>query len=279
VCFSAANGHNGFPAQMPSVIAVGGVYLHEDLAGGDFKLEASDYASSFDSVIYPGRHVPDVRGLVGMKPRAIYIMLPVQPGDDIDQGLAGAPFPDKHETAPGDGWAVISGTTAASPQIAGVCALLKQVQPGLSPALIKNILRAFARDVKVGTSNTVYGQSQPAGEGHDGATGAGLVDAAVAYELARSVTPRNRFTVPSPLLGVEQKGADLSVDTPIFSKDRPAPFIPLIILSRRCGLRRRHTGRQIRMSHPIQAGSDRKHRRYHHRRHPAARRCPSVGPG
>jgi len=185
VCFSAGNGHIAFPAMMPDVIAVGGVYAHEDLVGNDFRLEASNYASSFDSQIYPGRHVPDVCGLVGMKPGGIYIMLPVEPKDQIDMGLAGSGYPNKDETASDDGWAVISGTSASSPQIAGVCALLKQVQPGLSPSLTKAILRASARDVKKGHSAL----GQPAGEGHDGATGAGLVDAHVAYQLARSVTP------------------------------------------------------------------------------------------
>ncbi|MBA7715412.1 hypothetical protein ES703_124456 [subsurface metagenome] len=194
VCFSAGNGHYGFPAQMPDVIAVGGVYAHDDLSGNDFRLEASDYASSFDSKIYPGRHIPDVCGLVGMKPRAIYIMLPVEPKDKIDQTLAGSGYPNKDETAPDDGWAVISGTSAASPQIAGVCALLKQIQPGLSPGLIKAILRASARDVKKGQS----AMGQPAGEGHDGATGAGLVNAHGAYQLARSVTPRDLYVLPSP---------------------------------------------------------------------------------
>src|SRR5262249_14954468 len=48
VCFSAGNGHYGFPAQMPEVIAAGGVFAHEGLANGDFDLEASNYASSFD---------------------------------------------------------------------------------------------------------------------------------------------------------------------------------------------------------------------------------------
>ena len=48
--------------------------------------------------------------------------------------------------------------------------------------------------VKVGQS----GNGQPAGAGHDGATGAGLVDANVAYQLARSVTPSPLFTVPPP---------------------------------------------------------------------------------
>lgn len=194
VCFSAGNGHFGFPGQMSDVLSVGGVYAHANLVDGDFQLEASNYASSFDSQIYAGRHVPDVCGLVGKKPRAIYIMLPVEPSDQIDQALAGGSFPNKDETASNDGWAVISGTSAASPQVAGVCALLKQVQPGLSPALIKAIVRASARDVKVGQS----AHGQPAGEGHDGATGAGLVDASAAYQLARSVTPRNLFALPSP---------------------------------------------------------------------------------
>ncbi len=194
VCFSAGNGHYGFPGQMPDVISVGGVYAYEDVVGNDFRLEASNYASSFDSQIYPGRHVPDICGLVGLQPRAIYIMLPVEPGDQIDVGLAGGSYPNADETAADDGWAVISGTSAASPQVAGVCALLKQVQPGLSPDLVKAILRASARDVTIGQS--AHGQA--AGEGYDGATGAGLVDAAVAYQLARSVTPRHLLTLPPP---------------------------------------------------------------------------------
>lgn len=194
VCFSAGNGHYGFPAQMPEVIAAGGVYSHENMANGEFKLEASDYSSSFDSQIYPGRHVPDVCGLVGMLPRAIYIMLPVEPGDYIDRQLSGASYPNKDETAKNDGWAVISGTSAASPQIAGVCALLKEIEPALSPSLIKSILKATARDVKTGQSQ----QGQPAGEGHDGATGAGLVDAYAVYKIAKSIVPRDIFTIPAP---------------------------------------------------------------------------------
>jgi subtilisin family serine protease len=196
VCFSAGNGHIAFPAMMPDVIAVGGVHALPDLvsANNEFKLEASDYASSFDSQIYPGRHVPDLCGLVGMKPKAAYIMLPVEPGDQIDRGLGGSGYPNKDETGSDDGWAVISGTSAASPQLAGVCALLKQVKPGLSPALMKSILKASARDVTVGQS----AHGQPAGNGLDGATGAGLVDAEAAYKLARSITIRNIDDLPSP---------------------------------------------------------------------------------
>lgn len=194
VCFSAGNGHVAFPGMMPHVLSVGGVYAHDTLAGDDFALQASDYASSFDSAIYPGRHVPDVCGLVGMKPSGVYIMLPLPPGSAIDAGLGGGAFPDKDETAVDDGWAVISGTSAASPQLAGVCALIRQAQPGLSPALAKALVTASARDVTTGTS----AMGQPAGEGHDGATGAGLVDASRAYVLSRSTTPRPTDVVPPP---------------------------------------------------------------------------------
>lgn len=195
VCFSGGNGHISFPGMMPQVIAVGGVFARDEVddVTDDFILEASNYASSFNSRIYPGRHVPDVCGLVGMTPKGIYIMLPVEPGDEIDQKLAGGTFPNGDETAPDDGWAVISGTSAAGPQVAGVCALLKQVQPGLSPDLVKAILKASARDVALGES-----AHEPAGEGHDGATGAGLVDALAAYKLARSVAIRNTNSLPAP---------------------------------------------------------------------------------
>lgn len=198
VCASAGNyssftgkGAIPFPAMMPDVIAVGGVYAHQDLMGDDLRMEASDYASSFDSLIYPGRHVPDVCGLVGMQPKGIYIMLPVQPNSLVDVFMSGR---NNDETEPDDGWAVISGTSAASPQIAGICALLKQVQPGLSPDLIKTILRSSARDVSAGMSST----GEPSGEGHDGATGAGLVDGHVAYQLARSIKTRSLSTIPGP---------------------------------------------------------------------------------
>ena len=196
VVFSAGNlGKYGFPAQMPEVISAGGVYAHRDLAGDDFNLEASNYASSFNSQIYPGRSVPDLCGLVGMKPRGIYIMLPVQPGCSIDMGFAGGAYPNKDETQPSDGWAVISGTSAAAPQIAGVCALLKQVQPSLSPNLVKQILISSARDVKNGTS----AMGHQAGKGFDSATGAGLVDAFKAYRLARSIMVRPLLTLPQPV--------------------------------------------------------------------------------
>jgi hypothetical protein len=200
VCFSGGNGQLAFPGMMPQVIAAGGVFAAASMqpapggsggsggsgAGGpgaDFALSASQYASSFDSDLYPGRHVPDVCGLVGLPPKAVYLMLPVQPGDGIDAELAAGRYPDGDDTAAADGWAAISGTSAAAPQLAGVCALLKQARPDLTPEQVKAVLRASARDVTDGVS----AMGQPAGPGFDGATGAGLVDAFAAYRLACSL--------------------------------------------------------------------------------------------
>ncbi|MEU0057457.1 S8 family serine peptidase, partial [Streptomyces sp. NPDC006334] len=132
-----------------------------------------------------GMVVPDLCGLVGMRPKAAYIMLPVQPNDDIDRDLAGNNHPDGDETLADDGWAAISGTSAAAPQIAGVCALVKQVAPQLSPAQVRDILRSTARDVAAGRCFLREGMGHFAVPGPDLATGTGLVDAQAAVTAAR----------------------------------------------------------------------------------------------
>lgn len=176
VVFSASNGGWGFPGQHPDVISAGGVLMEEDGS-----LQASDYASGFASNVYPGRNVPDVSGLVGMRPKAAYIMLPLQAGDQIDGEMAGGTHPNGDETTTNDGWAAFSGTSAAAPQIAGICALIREVCPRLSPAEIRDILMKTARDVTVGTNAL----GNTAGPGYDLATGAGLVDADRAVLLAK----------------------------------------------------------------------------------------------
>lgn len=174
VVFSAGNGHVAFPGMMPDVVSAGGVFVDEDGS-----MRASDYASGFTSKIYPGRHVPDVCGLVGLAANsADYIMLPLQSACDIDATNFG------HDgTSATDGWGVFSGTSAAAPQLAGVCALLKQQNPGLTPSDIRNVLRLTARDVALGNANAASNEGTPAqaGPGPDNATGAGLVDAFAAW--------------------------------------------------------------------------------------------------
>ena len=136
VVFSAGNGHVAFPGMMPEVISAGGVFVDED-----GHMEASDYASAFASKPYPGRNVPDFCGLVGLAHNnAEYIMLPIPVGCEID--VAHGPH---DETTQDDGWAAFSGTSAAAPQIAGICALLLEKDPGLTPDDIKNVLSRTCR--------------------------------------------------------------------------------------------------------------------------------------
>lgn len=181
VVFSAGNGHFSFPGMMPDVISAGGVFVDQES-----NMQASDYASAFESKIYVGRTVPDFSGLVGMLPHASYIMLPIPPNSEIDRetsdpqdGTAG------DGTRPDDGWGVFSGTSAAAPQLAGVCALLLAKDPKLAPSDIKAILRRTARSVLVGHANPASSDDRSpvqAGPGDNGAAGAGLVDAFAAWQ-------------------------------------------------------------------------------------------------
>jgi subtilisin family serine protease len=145
--------------------------------------------------VYPGRNVPDVSGLVGMRPRAAFIMLPLQSGDQIDQELGnGNAHPAGDETAANDGWAAFSGTSAAAPQVAGICALVRQANPQLTPAEVKDVLCRTARDVTGGTNHPRF--AEQAVPGYDLATGHGLADghrAVLAAGLMRR--PENREAV------------------------------------------------------------------------------------
>ncbi len=189
VVVSAGNGDFSFPGMMPDVISVGGVFVDQ----GGYK-QASDLASAFDSKIYSGRHVPDFCGLVGMKPQGKptmargksnmpldnYIMLPVPAGCLIDMGLSAL----RDGTNSGDGWAPFAGTSAAAPQIAGVCALLKVKNRNLTPMQIKEILQKTAIKVLEGKSNPTSSDGGKTPQKGISATGAGLVDAYTAWQQA-----------------------------------------------------------------------------------------------
>ncbi|MFC8434002.1 S8 family serine peptidase [Streptomyces sp. NPDC057253] len=175
VC-AGGNGHFAFPAQHPDVIAVGGVHRTES-----GRLEASNYASAFTSALYAGRTVPDVCGLVGMRPDATYILLPTPRGSTIDQEQAKKA---QDGTTPGDGWALLSGTSAAAPQVAGACALLLEVDPRLTPRDVREVLERTARGVDEGWSNQDTGGLSA----RAGATGHGLLRADAAVDLLRGRT-------------------------------------------------------------------------------------------
>lgn len=182
VVFSAGNGQFSIEPQIAGVLAAGGVFMSQDM-----ELQASDYASGYQSPWVPGVTVPTVSGLVGMRPRAQYIMLPVQPGCEIDV-VESAPAPpqdpDSDGTLASDGWALFSGTSAAAPQIAGVAALILGAKPGLTPAQVTDALTKSAEDVTAGRCHPRF--NRPAAIGRDLATGYGLVDAQAAVAYARA---------------------------------------------------------------------------------------------
>jgi subtilisin family serine protease len=176
VAAAGNDGERGFPGQMKHVISVGGVFKPKQ-----GPLRASSFASAFTSRVYGGRKVPDVCGLCGERTDdADYIMLPVPAGSDHDRE-----FGVVDGTGKQDGWARFSGTSAATPQVAAVCALLLEKNPGLTPPQLKSILMATATDVDQGNAAGMDGnKGLPAIAKADSATGAGLVNAVDA--LARA---------------------------------------------------------------------------------------------
>jgi subtilisin family serine protease len=181
VVFSAGNSHFSIEPQVPGVLAAGGVHMSTTLES-----RASNYASGYQSPWFDGVTVPTVCGLVGLRPRAQYIMLPVPPGSPLDVGESEpstVPFdPTDDGTAPNDGWALFSGTSAAAPQLAGAAALILGVRPDLEPAQVIEALSETAIDITTGSCHPRF--NNPATVGHDLATGRGLVNAAAAVKYA-----------------------------------------------------------------------------------------------
>ncbi len=165
IIFAGGNGHHAFPACMPNVLAIGGVTVEQD-----GRLKASSYASSFTSQLFPGRQVPDVCGIVGeyssSTPMKGHIMLPVPNESDLEGENMTVNQSKK-------GWGIFSGTSAATPQAAGVVAMLLSVNPGLTPSQVRSLLADTATDVTRGTT----GLGDTAQIGYDRATGAGFIDA------------------------------------------------------------------------------------------------------
>jgi len=184
VLFATGNneGPVSWPASEPAVISVGGAFW-----SGDDRVTASSFCRSGTNYINKSRECPDVCGLSGMAPQGVYIALPTQPASAIDQAYAGRTFPDGDETPPDDGWVVASGTSVATPMVAGVCALLMQHDPALrgKPADVREALERSCLDVVCGSSASC----RPAGPGRDDATGFGL---AQAYNAIRAIDARKK---------------------------------------------------------------------------------------
>ena len=181
VVFSAGNGSFTIEPQVPGVLGAGGAYVENDL-----DILASNYASGYDSPWFTGRTVPDSCGLVGLLPRAQYIMLPVPPSSELDV-TESQPTPfdlNDDGTAHNDGWAQFSGTSAAAPQLAGTAALILSARPNLNPLQVVESINNTAIDVRTGSCHPRF--NNPGSVGHDNATGHGLANASAAVEYAIS---------------------------------------------------------------------------------------------
>lgn len=176
VVAGTGNGDYGFPAAMRQVIAVGGATVDPaDEASRSVWGGGSAFRSQITEGDCKDRFVPDVCGLAGMK-RGAYIVLPVPPNSFYEQSFPLSP------TAPaGSGWALFSGTSGATAQVAGVCALVLQRRLGLRPHKVKNLLCNTARDVTEGNASESSNLPNPVGlaavAGPEEADGFGLVDA------------------------------------------------------------------------------------------------------
>jgi subtilisin family serine protease len=91
------------------------------------------------------------------------------------------------------GWGELSGTSMATPHVAGAVALLLQRHPGWTPAQVKAALTATARPVRNGTSLVAPTRA-----------GAGLVDVAAAD------TPLVRPTPTAAAFGLARPGSSVS---------------------------------------------------------------------
>jgi subtilisin family serine protease len=118
-----------------------------------------------------------------MKRGLKYLMLPVPAGSQLDHKMSiGGKGEQRDFTAQNDGWAVLSGTSSAAPQVAGAAALILSAKPRLKPAQIIEALSRTALDIVLGHSSPPF--NYPAGRGLDNATGWGLINASAAVEYA-----------------------------------------------------------------------------------------------
>lgn len=129
VVAAAGNGQHCFPGNMPEVISAGAVFYTRE---GRF--EPSDISSRFTSRIFPDRAVPDICGIAGNRPHGRLLLVPVPPEAKLS----------RRHSVNHPGWALFSGTSAATAMISGAAALLLQADSSLKPEDIRRVLRESA---------------------------------------------------------------------------------------------------------------------------------------
>jgi serine protease AprX len=108
--------------------------------------------------------------------------MPSAPGSTFDRTFPGPAFPDHDETAPDDGWFGASGTGSATPQVAGLIALLVQQAHLKGKVLTNDSVRDLLQQTVVSVERGQNSQGFPA-VGHPNiAVGFGLVNAGSALD-------------------------------------------------------------------------------------------------
>ncbi len=113
-------------------------------------------------------------------------------------------------TTAGGGYVAYSGTSMATPIVAGAAAILLEAAPGLTPVTLAEVLQTTARDVT----------TAPAVTGRDNLTGAGLVDLPAALDAldqtgpAAVLTLHNDGVLPLVVSAVWDDGSWLQATAP-----------------------------------------------------------------
>ena len=86
------------------------------------------------------------------------------PSQELRVAVTAPPPPNStgDGTAVDDGWGVFSGTSAAAPQLAGVCALLLAKNQSLTPADVKAVLRRSVTLILRATMTEILCKPDPA---------------------------------------------------------------------------------------------------------------------
>jgi len=122
------------PGQCRDVITVGAVDNAKELA-------------SFSSV-GPASYVVDGWTVNIHFPFSLNVVLPRPAEPWWTKPDVCAPGVDVNSTVTGSGWAAFSGTSMASPHVAGIAALMLDKDPKLSPQTVKNLIKHTAESLK-----------------------------------------------------------------------------------------------------------------------------------